>query len=101
MQPSGNKLRRRASRSRRRSAQTSRPVVKVVLGVASLLAIVFTIGGAGLYGSPFGGRWTSEETIFAAAILIGPIACVAALVARRKAPVRAGIILVLGSVWGF
>lgn len=69
--------------------------------VAILLAVVFVMGGAGLYGSPFGGGGAGGElAIFAAAILVGPLASAFAFFSQRKSSARAGAVMILGAAVG-
>ena len=71
-----------------------------VFWVALILAVLFALGGAGLYGSPFGGGTAAEQAIYAAAILVGPLASLLALVFHKRLPYLAGITLVLGAAVG-
>lgn len=79
----------------------NRQLVLIVLWLAILLAVIFAIGGAGMFGSPFGGGTPIlERTIYATTILVGPFASAAALFSLRKDYAQAGASLVVGSAVG-
>ena len=71
-----------------------------VFWVALILAVLFALGGAGLYGSPFAGGTAAEQAIYAAAILVGPLSSLLALVFHKRLPYLAEITLVLGAAVG-
>lgn len=72
-----------------------------VFWAALILAVLFAVGGAGLYGSPFAGGISAHDfAVYAAAILVGPLASLLALVFRKRLPYLAGITLVLGAAVG-
>jgi hypothetical protein len=72
-----------------------------LLCISVLLALLFTVGGAGLYGSPFGpGKVFREYALYAAAIISGPVATLCALVLRSRAPVAAAASLLAGALAG-
>jgi hypothetical protein len=75
--------------------------IGVVFMAALILAVLFAVGGAGLYGSPFGpGKPSHEYAIYAASILVGPLASLVALVFHKRLPYLSGVSLVLGAVAG-
>jgi len=72
-----------------------------VLCTSLVLAVLFAGGGAGIYGSPFGpGKTSQEYAIYAAAIFVGPLASLLALVLHKRLPYMSGVLLVLGAVVG-
>jgi hypothetical protein len=81
----------------------------VVLVLSLLFAFFFAVGGAGIYGSPFAPvppNWPSREEhdrnrlLMALTILVGPLACGAALAAHRRSPRLACVLLVIGAIAG-
>ena len=82
----------------------------IVFGLSIFFSLVFALGGAGIYGSPFAdvpARWPSapevhgNQEVILLTILAGPAACLAALVAHALAARRvAAAVLVLGAVAG-
>jgi hypothetical protein len=72
-----------------------------LFSAALIFAALFAVGGAGLYGSPFGpGKTSNEYAIYAAAILVGPLATLLALGFHKRLPYLSGGSLVLGAVAG-
>src|SRR5262245_11955961 len=75
-----------------------------VFALSVVFAVLFAIGGAGIYGSPFAndpagfdtGNRDREKFLMALTILVTPIACIAALLCHRVYPRIAGATLVLG-----
>jgi hypothetical protein len=83
----------------------------VVLILSLLFAFLFAVGGAGIYGSPFipvPAHWPSrrehdvERLLMALTILVGPLACGAALAVHKRSlsPRFACVPLALGAVAG-
>ena len=83
----------------------------IVLVLSSVLAFLFAVGGAGIYGSPFAGvpasfpsarraELNSERLLLALTILVGPFACGSALAVYRRIPKVAGMLLVVGAIAG-
>ncbi len=83
-----------------------RKLLIVVLVLSLLFALLFAIGGAGIYGSPFAANYGSgndphlNRLLMALTILVGPLACAAALAVYRKSPSLACIPLILGAIAG-
>jgi uncharacterized membrane protein len=67
-----------------------------ILVLSLLFAAIFALGGAGIYGSPFG----SGLTMDALTILVGPLACVTALAVHKRSPRSASIAVVVGAIAG-
>ena len=75
--------------------------INVVFLAALIFAVLFAVGGAGLYGSPFADDISAHDlAVYAAAILVGPLASLLALIIHKRLPDLAGITLVLGAVVG-
>jgi hypothetical protein len=82
----------------------------IVFGLSIFFGFCFAVGGAGIYGSPFAGvppNWPSapevprHQAVMLMTILVGPAACLAALVAHsRGSRGAASAFLVLGAVAG-
>lgn len=69
--------------------------------VALIFAALFAVGGAGIYGSPFGpGVHPRESAVYAEAILIGPLASLLAIVFHKRLVCLSGVLLVLGALGG-
>lgn len=79
----------------------NRQLVVIVLWISVLLAAAFGLGGAGMFGSPFGGGTPIlERTVYATTIFVGPISSAAALFYLGKSHAQAGASLVLGAAVG-
>ena len=76
-----------------------RSALLIVVYLAFGFGALFAIGGAGIYGSPWGGK-TATNVIFLCAIAAGPFAAVTALSQLKNAPFVSGIMLVGGAVGG-
>ena len=77
--------------------------IGAIIGVFSaslIFGALFAVGGAGIYGSPFAGKTSNEYAIYEAAILVGPIGSLLALVFHKRLPYLSGVSLVLGAVVG-
>ena len=81
----------------------------VVLLLSLLFGALFAFGGAGIFGSPFApvpANFPSrhehdvERLLMALTILVGPLACGAALTVHKRHPRLACIPLVLGAIAG-
>jgi MFS family permease len=80
----------------------------VVFASSVLFAVLFAAGGAGIYGSPFASvpsRFDSdarrlERRLMLLTILVGPIACLAALLIHRGRAKAASAALVAGATAG-
>ena len=77
-----------------------------VLVLSLLFGFFFAVGGAGIYGSPFAPNYRYGDDpdlnrmLMALTILVGPLACGAALAVHWKSPRLAGMLLVIGAVAG-
>jgi hypothetical protein len=71
-----------------------------LLALSLLFAVLFAAGGAGIFGSPFGGPWDGQKMLCLLTILAGPAACLIALVIHRDHPGWAGAALIGGAVSG-
>jgi hypothetical protein len=84
--------------------------LSAVLVMSVVFAFFFTIGGAGIYGSPFAGpprnwgdaerRIQHEKNLMLLTILAGPAACLAALPVHRRYPYVAGAVIIAGVISG-
>ena len=84
--------------------------IGAIIGVFSaslIFGALFAVGGAGIYGSPFAPSGIRDlhventaHAIYAAAILVGPLASLLALVFHKRLPYLSGVSLVLGAVVG-
>jgi hypothetical protein len=76
--------------------------IGVLFMAALILAVLFAVGGAGIYGSPFdpGRRSHKYAVLYAATILVGPLASLVALVFHKRLPYLSGVSLVLGAAAG-
>ena len=81
----------------------------IVLLLSLAFGALFALGGAGMYGSPFASvpanfpsrpEHDAERLLMALTILVGPLACGAALAVHRRYPRLACIPLVLGAIAG-
>jgi hypothetical protein len=78
----------------------------LVFGLSVFFSLGFAVGSAGIFGSPFAGvlsNWPSPEvhrqqTLMLMTILIGPAACLAALLAHCLGAWAASAILILGAI---
>jgi len=86
-----------------------RKLLIVVFVLSLLFASLFAVAGAGIYGSPFApvpANFPSrrehdiQRLLMALTILVGPLACAAALAIHRWFPRSASIPLVLGAIAG-
>ena len=69
--------------------------IGAIIGVFSaslIFGALFAVGGAGIYGSPFAGKTSNEYAIYEAAILVGPIGSLLALVFSQEATLPIGCI---------
>jgi hypothetical protein len=82
----------------------------LVFGLSVFFGLGFAVGGAGIFGSPFAGvpsNWPSSPEVYLRnvlmllTILVGPAACVAALLAHSLGVrAAASAFLVLGAIAG-
>jgi hypothetical protein len=81
----------------------------IILVLSLLFAFLFAGGGAGIYGSPFAPvpanfpsrpEHDRERFLLALTILVGPLACGAAIASHRRHSRLACIPLVLGAIAG-
>jgi hypothetical protein len=78
----------------------------LVFGLSVFFGLGFAVGGAGIFGSPFASvlsNWPSPEVhrqqrLMLMTILIGPAACLAALLAHCLGARAASAILILGAI---
>jgi hypothetical protein len=88
-----------------------RKLLVVILVLSLLFAAFFAVAGAGIYGSPFAPVPSNfplatrrahdmQRLLMALTVLVGPLACAAALAIQRRFPRSASIPLVLGVIAG-